>query len=366
MNQNDDTEEFLSSFPYRIEQNEKQKLLLPLLNKLTRVHVVACPEYKKILCATCGAPPYKFDALEELPFLPVRLFKEYNLASVEKDKIIKVLTSSGTTSQRVSKINLDRDTARYQTKALVSIMKNYIGDKRLPMLIIDHPNVIRDRASFSARGAGILGLMNFGRDVTYLLNESMEIDFNVLGEFLKKYSDEPIFIFGFTFMVWQYLYKPLKENNMTIDISQGILVHSGGWKKLQDQAVDNKTFKDKIKEATGVASIHNFYGMVEQVGSIYVECEEGHLHAPVFSDVIIRNPYDWSVASDGEYGVIQVLSVLPHSYPGHSLLTEDLGAIIGVDNCPCGRKGKYFLVSGRVPRAEIRGCSDTHANEMTL
>ena len=48
------------------------------------------------------------------------------------------------------------------------------------------------------------------------------------------------------------------------------------------------------------------------------------------------------------------------SYPGHSLLTEDMGAILGVDDCPCGRKGKYFRIDGRIPQAEIRGCSDTH------
>ena len=60
-------------------------------------------------------------------------------------------------------------------------------------------------------------------------------------------------------------------------------------------------------------------------------------------------------------GIIQVLSVLPTSYPGHSLLTEDIGEWTGVDDCPCGRLGRTFRVHGRVARAELRGCSDTHA-----
>jgi hypothetical protein len=311
-----------------------------------------------------GIPDFKI--LGDIPFIPVRLFKEYRISSIPTDKTIKILTSSGTTSQKVSKIYLDRETARYQTKALVSIMKNYLGNKRLPMLIVDHPNVIKDRHSFSARGAGILGLMNFGHDATYLLNENMEIDFEVLNNFLEKHPNEPIFIFGFTFMVWQYLYKPLANKELTIQVPKGILIHSGGWKKLQDQAVDNVTFKSKLKEKTGIPSIHNFYGMVEQVGSIYMECEKGYLHAPIFSDIIIRDPYDWSILPQGESGIIQVVSMLPHSYSGHSLLTEDLGYIIGVDDCACGRKGKYFSVSGRIPRAEIRGCSDTHASEVSL
>ena len=52
------------------------------------------------------------------------------------------------------------------------------------------------------------------------------------------------------------------------------------------------------------------------------------------------------------------MSLLPLSYPGHNLLTEDMGVIRGIDNCKCGIKGKYFSVIGRVPDSELRGCSD--------
>ena len=101
--------------------------------------------------------------------------------------------------------------------------------------------------------------------------------------------------------------------------------------------------------------------MVEQTGCIYMQCECGHLHASVFSDVIIRRPADFSVAEIGEKGIVQVVSILPESYPGHSLLTEDEGILRGEDDCPCGRKGKYFEIPGRLKNAEIRGCSDTYA-----
>ena len=106
--------------------------------------------------------------------------------------------------------------------------------------------------------------------------------------------------------------------------------------------------------------MHNYYGMVEQTGTIYMECEHGHLHASVWSDVTIRRAGDFSVAGVGETGLIQVSSVLPRSYPGHVLLTEDEGRVLGEDDCPCGRKGKYFEILGRVKRAEVRGCSDTY------
>ena len=63
--------------------------------------------------------------------------------------------------------------------------------------------------------------------------------------------------------------------------------------------------------------------------------------------------------------MIQLLSLLPTSYPGHSILTEDIGSIYGEDDCSCGRKGKYFKIYGRLKNAELRGCSDTYGEKNT-
>ena len=114
----------------------------------------------------------------------------------------------------------------------------------------------------------------------------------------------------------------------------------------------------------GIKEIHDYYGMIEQTGSIFMECESGHLHASIFSDVIIRDHVDFSEKPFGEKGIIQLVSIIPSSYPGHSILTEDEGILLGVDDCSCGRKGKYFKVIGRIQNAEIRGCSDSYAAEV--
>ena len=95
--------------------------------------------------------------------------------------------------------------------------------------------------------------------------------------------------------------------------------------------------------------------MAEQVGSVFVECEAGHLHAPQLADVVIRDPYTLAPLPQGQTGLIQVLSAIPSSYPGHSILTEDKGRVLGTDDCPCGRKGRYFEVHGRLPKTEVRG-----------
>lgn len=353
-------DEYLEIDTYSLSGHEKRRYLLSMLNTLNKHHEENCKEYRNFI----ESLNYKIDEynnIEELLYLPVRIFKNHTIKSCSDKEVIKVLTSSGTTSQNVSKIYLDKKTSFYQTKALVKIMQNYIGTKRLPMLIIDSKDIIKNRSSFSARGAGIIGLSNFGKHHTYALNENMEVNYEEVDSFLKHHINEKILIFGFTYMIWQYLYKNYNKINIKLKIENSVLIHSGGWKKLTNEAVDNHTFKESLKEQFRITDIHDFYGMVEQVGSIFVECECGYLHTPIFADIIIRDMMTLKPLEYGKEGIIEVISILPVSYPGHVLLTEDIGFIIGEDDCKCGKKGKYFKVLGRLAKAEIRGCSDTHA-----
>ncbi len=350
----------LATPQYSLPQSEKERLLLTELNALTMRHDAFCPEYSRILHVT--GTQKTAGTIQEVPYLPVGLFKSHALRSITPENIFKTMTSSGTTGQQVSQIFLDKETAMRQTAALGSIIGHVIGRERLPMILIESSALLKDRKRFSARAAGLLGMMNFGRQHFYVLDENMELDETGLRAFLERFGERPFLMFGFTFMVWQYFYQNLLEKNF--DLSNGILLHSGGWKKLQEMAVSNVEFKRRFKAATGLQRIYNFYGMVEQVGSVYVEGEDGYLYPPNFADVIVRDPVTLEPAPIGTPGIIQVLSVLPLSYPGHSILTEDLGVVHGIDDSTCGREGKRFSVIGRVPKTELRGCSDVHASQV--
>ena len=355
MNYND----VLEISPFSLNKEEKSKLFTEYLKELSIKHYQKCENYRKIVDKlNCNLSEIK--NYTEIPFLPVRLFKEFDLKSIPTEEVFKTMTSSGTSGQAVSKIYLDKTTAANQQKTLVKIVSDFTGASRMPMLIIDSPSVIKNRNMFSARGAGILGFSIFGADRTYALDDDMNINIPVIEAFLEKHKGQKILLFGFTFMIWQFFYKKLKELNIKLDLSNGILIHGGGWKKLVNEAVSKEEYKQSLNDVCGIKSVHDYYGMVEQTGCVYMECEYGHLHASIFSDVIIRNPRDFSIAKTGEKGLIQVCSLLPESYPGHSLLTEDEGIVLGEDDCPCGRKGKYFKILGRIKNAEIRGCSDTY------
>lgn len=357
--------EILNISPYSLGTAEKEKVLTERLAELTKLHKEKCSEYKYILDAI-GFDVEKVTSYKELPFLPVRLFKEMDLKSIESRNIVKTMTSSGTTGQAVSKIYLDKATSSNQQKAMVKIVSEFTGSGRMPMIILDCPDVVKNRAMFSARGAGILGFSIFGARKIYAFDDDMKLDIKGVKEFLEKFQGQKILLFGFTFMIWQYFYKELlrlKGDGITFDFSNSILIHGGGWKKLVSESVSHDEFHLRFKDVCGIKQIHDYYGMVEQTGCIYMECKYGHLHASVFSDVIARRPVDFSECKTGETGIIQVVSTIPESYPGHSLLTEDEGVVLGEDDCPCGRKGKYFKINGRLKSAEIRGCSDTYATE---
>jgi hypothetical protein len=346
--------------PYSEDAPSKRTRLLAELNDLTAFHAEQCLPYRRILQAAFSGQT-RFDRLSDLPALPVRLFKEIDLVSRQREDIVKVLTSSGTSGQRPSRIFLDKETASDQARALVRIVRSYLGSKRLPMLILDHPGVIKERDAFSARGAGIIGFSQFGYDHTYALQTgSLVADWAAIEGFLEKHRDERILLFGFTFILWQHLVRTAESEGRRLDPTDSVLIHGGGWKKLEEAKVSNEEFKRRVRESLGCESIYNYYGMVEQTGSIYMECEAGFFHCPDYSEILIRDPRSLEAQEPGRPGLIESLSTIPRSYPGHVLLTEDLGTVHGVDTCSCSRQGTYFSVAGRLPNAELRGCSDTH------
>lgn len=347
---------------WSLRQADKEAALFPQLMELTHKHYNASPEYRRQLDALW--PNWRSaKRVEDIPYLPVQIFKSHRLASIPDAERKITMTSSGTTGAAVSSIAVDTPTAALQTKGLSAVVTAVIGKKRPPMLVLDSKEVVRDPKLLTARGAGVLGMMRYGREHEFALDANMQLDREKVSAFLSKHSKEPFFMFGFTFMVWLYLYEPLADGEF--DLSNGILVHSGGWKKLADQAVDNSVFRQRLVDRFGLRKVHNFYGMVEQMGSIFIEGEEhGALSAPNFSDVIIRDPITLEPLPPGREGLIQVVSLIPHSYPGHSLLTEDLGAVVSVDSGAGGRYGKTVKVIGRLPRVELRGCSDVHADTL--
>jgi Acyl-protein synthetase, LuxE len=345
--------------PFSITAAEKEKLILEGINHLLAHHYNCCTGYRRIVDAVWGGPRPAL-TLADVPYLPASLFKEIDLSSTNRHSL--VLQSSGTTGQRPSRIYVDAETAQRQSRALVATFQPLLGTGRLPFLVIDTKQVIKNEHQLTARGAGVLGMMKFGARATFALDNDLRPYRAAIADFVASNGSRPFLIFGFTFLVWSALYQPFADGEL--DLSNAMLIHSGGWKRLEAMKVSNEVFRESLKKRFNLQNICSFYGFVEQIGSVFVEGGDGLLYPPNFSDVIIRRPESWEPAGVGEEGVVQVVSLLPTSYPGNSILTEDYGVVAKVDGGYEGRLGKAIRVLGRVPKAELRGCSDVIAAEM--
>jgi hypothetical protein len=332
----------------------REAALLPRLVELVDHHRRACAAYARILDAIGHSSARHYEHVLDLPWLPVRLFKEHPLISTDRAPVA-VLTSSGTTGAGLTQIALDRDAAERQRRMLVATLEKITGPRRLPLLIIDAPSSVRAERS-SIRGATVLGVMNVGREHVFALNDQQQIDATAVEHFLRRHAHAAFLIFGFTSLVWTRFYELARQRSF--DLSDALLLHTGGWKKLADQAVSPQVFRTRFREDTGLVRCHNFYGMVEQGGTIHLESASGDgLYCPDSTDVIVRDTQSWEEAAVGTVGVIEVLSSACRAHPGHVLLTEDLGVVHGVDDGEW--PGKRFSVLGRLARAEPRGCADT-------
>ncbi|MGO9372303.1 MAG: hypothetical protein ACLQBD_09400 [Syntrophobacteraceae bacterium] len=336
------------------QRNEKQ--FLAEINGLTRHHYAGCPEYRNIFPKLRDA-----EDVRDIPFIHAGVFKDLALKTYSNEIVHqRTLTSSATSSGISSRIALDSLSSLLQSRSVVSILSNFIGASKRPLLVLDSALALRQRGQVSAASAAALSLQPLASRVAFLLKESHNIasmNWELLAEVIS--DEDEIIIYGFTSILWL----AWSEADFPPAIVHALrnrrirFVHSGGWKKLERIKVDEEKFKTALLKTAGPGStVTDYYGLVEQVGIVYPLCEYGFRHVPVWADVLVRDPYTLE-ALESKTGLLQLLNVLAHGAPYHSVLTEDMGITIP-GACPCGREGKKFRLEGRLPKAEIRGCAN--------
>jgi hypothetical protein len=360
-------EKLLSVPPYSLAPEQRHSALLALLKKELAYACARNPLFRNYV----NNWPLDFreaDCLADLPYLPIGVFKQNPpLALVDSSEVTRTLASSATTGQVPSRVVLDAATARRMTKGIVTIIRNFIGPARRPYLVIDTPENMTAQVELAARAAATQGLRSFATEVVCCLHCDQQgessLDLEKLLDRAATWKETEVLVYGFTHMIWTQLVQPLQRKGITLGIPNVHVLHSGGWKRLEQQVVTKDVFTSGVASALGCSAsrIIDYYGMVENVGVIYPDCEHGNKHVPAFAEVIVRNPLRLAPVEVGQRGLVQVCSVLPTSFPGFLVLTEDLAEIIGYDGCPCGRRGTHFRFAGRVPKTEVRGCGNVES-----
>jgi len=338
-------------------ESEKKKYFQKNFIEIIKFHVKKCKKYSRLL-KKLNFKIKENSKISQIPPIPVSIFKDNILYSCEKKKIIKKLLSSGTSGNKQSQIFLDSVNSIVQTKVLVQIMGHFFGKKRMPMLIIDKKNDNGNREKLVASQAAVNGFSILSKKIYYAYKSNGDINFDDIKIFKDSFSQEKKVVFGFTDKVYKFFFenknqlKNMKFNNCT-------LLHGGGWKKLESKSIDSKIFKSALKKNYNFKKIVNYYGLIEQTGSIFIECDKcDAFKCSIYSDVFVRDENLNIENKENKVGLLQLMSLLPSSYPGNNILTEDLGMICSNKVCKCKFKGKLFRVIGRSKNSEVRGCAN--------
>lgn len=355
---------------YGLRLEERSAPFLDALREVAAHHYSHCEPYRR-LCEKRGFVPDTLRTVAEVPYLPTAVFKDALLLSIPPEAVYREIRSSATSSGQSSRVGIDKETSRRQTKCFNKVAVDRIGRERRRFVILDTPATIGRSAVASARSSTIRSLLFCASEAVPCMREDGDrlwLEKELLDAELRgaEQRREPIVIFGFTYVLYRHAIRFLLDEGRRYVLPGSKVLHIGGWKKLEAEKVSPEKLVEDCAQAFGVSpgDVVDFYGFTEQSGLIYPTCEQGVRHAPVWGEVIVRDPVSLAPVPSGTEGLLQFVSPIQTAYPGHSVLTDDVGVILGVDDCPCGRMGTCFKVVGRAPRAEVRGCGDIMAEKI--
>ena len=357
------TDDLLSLPPYGVPPEAKTAALLAAVRETISHYYVNCPPYARWCRQEGFEPSQPIKSVADVPFLPVGIFKRMFLASVPEAEIVRVLASSGTSGQTPSRIPLDQITRNRQMKALGAILAHRLGAERRPFLILDAPpdRAVADDRELSARVAGMRGYLMAATEQEYALTRDgnrLVLDRDKVRAAIARWTaaGKSFCLLGYTFLLYEHVIRPLAESGERIELPRStFVVHFGGWKKLQRQAVSKAVLNERAAAVFGLpaASIVDIYGFTEQLGVVYPDGLDGVKRVPTYAEVLVRDPRSLEVVPDGEVGLLEFVCPLPHSYPGVAVLLDDMGRVV------CREPGTGFEIVGRAEKAEPRGCGDT-------
>jgi hypothetical protein len=360
------TDQLLRQPPYATRPGEHRDLLRASVREAIQHHYANCPAFARWYGKQGADPDAEIKDLVRVPFLPVSIFKRMDLTSVGEGDVVRVLKSSATSSQTPSRVVLDRVTRDRQMRTLGGMLSALMGPARRPFVVLDAPPAVGSDVELSARVAGMRGYLMMASETHFALEGGgrLELDADKLQTLLDCLSalQEPVCLIGYTYMLYQYVVTPLLRAGKRLRLPAGSMVlHFGGWKRLERQAVNRERLNADVSEVFAMAEpcIRDVYGFTEQLGVIYPDDGRGVRLAPVYSEVIVRDPITLEPVPEGESGLLEFITPMPHSYPGIALLLDDMGRIVSRDRGRDGRFGTRFEVLGRARGAEIRGCGDT-------
>jgi non-ribosomal peptide synthetase component F len=275
--------------------------------------------------------------LEDIPFLPISLFKKYPVTTTPF-KPEAVFESSGTTGS-VSSKHYVKDT-RFYDRTCEQAFRLFYGSPAEYCFLALLP-------SYLERGNSSLVHMvnNFMKASGHALNGFYLDDHRKLSETLQilESKGQPTILIGVTYALLDFAAahgQPLRKT---------ILIETGGMKGRREELVRD-VVHGALKEAFDLPQIHSEYGMTELLSQGYAQAD-GRFRTPPWMVVGLRaedDPRAVITHTDREVsGAINIVD-LANLYSCSFIATDDIGRL---------RPDGLFEVLGRLDNSDVRGCS---------
>ncbi|WP_102398745.1 acyl-protein synthetase LuxE [Haloimpatiens massiliensis] len=302
------------------------------------------------------------EEVDKIPFLFVETMKLNSFCNFREEDLAMILTSSGTNGQKTQAF-FDKGSLRRLEELALNAFDSIGFRSKTPV----HYFLF----SYDIKNAKNIGTSWSDEQILQLapaisINWMIEWDKNKENFFFdsekwaKKFvqlsKEAPVRLLGFPAFMYKMV-EDIRRMYGKIQVKkESFVIAGGGWKNHLGKSMELKSFLDYMKENIGLEpnNIRDTYGMAEH-GVPYCSCPEGHLHVPIYSKVLVRDPITLEKKNYGEEGLLQLLTPYNIAEANMSLLSTDI-AILG-KNCKCGIKGDYIKKVRRGGIKKHKGCA---------
>jgi phenylacetate-coenzyme A ligase PaaK-like adenylate-forming protein len=289
------------------------------------------PVYRQFIRGI-GAYPEKISRPEEIPFLPIELFKTHKIIT-GSEAVQEVFTSSGTTglqqsSHYVTDLGLYEESYRKGFQYFYGDIAQYTFLALLPSYLERKGSSLiymaQDLIRKGAEGSGF-----------YLHNRAE------LASRLKTIKDKSkVLLIGVTYALLDL------ADEYPMDLGNAIIMETGGMKGKRREMIREEVHRI-LCDAFNADAIHSEYGMTELLSQAYSK-GNGIFHCPPWMKVMARDTDDpLSVIGAGRTGGLNVID-LANINSCSFIATQDLGKV---------HEDGSFEVLGRFDNSDIRGCN---------
>ena len=290
-------------------------------------------ESYRTFCNLLKKAPQNVRHIEDIPYLPIQLFKTHRIISEEKTPRL-TFTSSGTTGT-VPSTHFVAEPQLYEKSFLRTFQQHYGAPSDWAILALLPSYLQREGSSLVYMANTLIEKSSHAASGFYLHN------LEALSETLLQLEAQrqPTILMGVSYALLDLIaLQPFQ-------LRHTLVMETGGMKGRRPEMI-KEALHEQLKKGLGVSEIHSEYGMTELLSQAYSK-GDGLFQCPPWMRVSTRDPEDVFTKVVGKTGGINVID-LANLYSCSFIATQDLGKVDAHGN---------FKILGRFDHSDIRGCN---------